>query len=309
MSAFRPNLPLTITMLSWGFNFVALKLLYEQMTPPAVALVRFVLMFVLLAAYCVLRKESLRYPPGDRNRILGLGFLAMGVYMVLFLEGMRDSEPAEGAILLATSPIFTALIAAAVGQERLNRGALVGAVLAFGGVGLVMSGAADQGSGKLMGNILILGSSVVWAAATVYSRPLVERHSPFRVLTLSMPGALVVLVPYGLIASFQTPWAGFTATTWWMLAYIAVVAGVIGFIGFYEGVRQIGGPGAMLYQYFVPVVAAVSAWLVFGRTLTPVQYLGVAIVLAGVGWANRARAAAGALPSRPVVPPGAASGR
>lgn len=296
-------------MLSWGFNFVALKLLYEQMTPPAVALVRFALMFLVLAGFCAARKESLRYPKGDRMRLLVLGFLAMGVYMVLFLEGMRDSAPAEGAILLATSPIFTALIASATGQERLIRGSLVGAVAAFAGVALVMAGAPAADSGKLLGNVLILCSSVVWAGATVFSRPLVERYSPYRVLTLSMPGALVILVPYGLVASLEAPWATLSATTWWTLAYITLVAGAIGFIGFYEGVKQIGGPSAMLYQYFVPIIAALSAWIVFGRTLSALQFLGVAIVLGGVAWANRARTVARIVPLAPIVPPGTPSGR
>lgn len=276
-------------MLTWGFNFVALKLVYEQMTPAAVALVRYLGMFALLVAFSVARRESLRYPRGDALRLLVLGFLSMGVYMVFFLEGMRESAPAEGAIILSTSPIFTALIAAAVGQERLNRGAFGGALLAFAGVAVVVLGGSGAGHGKLLGNALILIAAVIWAASTVYSRPLVERISPFRVLTLSMPGALIVLVPYGLRPALETPWSALMPATWSMLAYVAVFAGAVGFVGFYEGVRQIGGPAAMVYQYFVPVIAALSAWLVLGGTLNGVQFGGMAVVLTGVALSNRAR--------------------
>lgn len=289
MLGVRPNLPLSLTMLTWGFNFVALKLVYEQMTPAAVALVRYLGMFALLVAFSVARRESLRYPRGDALRLLVLGFLSMGVYMVFFLEGMRESAPAEGAIILSTSPIFTALIAAAVGQERLNRGAFGGALLAFAGVAVVVLGGSGAGHGKLLGNALILIAAVIWAASTVYSRPLVERISPFRVLTLSMPGALIVLVPYGLRPALETPWSALMPATWSMLAYVAVFAGAVGFVGFYEGVRQIGGPAAMVYQYFVPVIAALSAWLVLGGTLNGVQFGGMAVVLTGVALSNRAR--------------------
>lgn len=289
MLGVKPNLPLSLTMLSWGFNFVALKLLYEQMTPPAVALVRYLGMFLLLVLICAVRRESLRYPRQDAMRLLTLGFLSMGVYMVFFLEGMRDSAPAEGAILLSTSPIFTALIASAVGQERLNRKAFVGALIAFGGVAIVVFGARGEAHGKLIGNLLILVSSVLWAASTVYSRPLVERISPFRVLTLSMPGALVVLLPYGLVPTWQAPWSSMSPTTWGMLGYVAVIAGAIAFVGFYEGVRQIGGPAAMVYQYFVPVLAALSAWIVLGSTVNALQFVGMGVVLGGVSLSNRAR--------------------
>ncbi|MCB8933110.1 MAG: DMT family transporter [Fimbriimonadaceae bacterium] len=292
MPGVKPNLPLSLTMLSWGFNFVALKMVYEQMTPPAVALVRYLGMFALLVAFSASRKESLRYPQGETFRLLTLGFLSMGVYMVFFLEGMKESAPAEGAIILSTSPIFTALIASAVGQEKLNRGAFAGALLAFAGVAVVVLGASSGDHGKLLGNVLILISAVLWAASTVVSRPLVERISPFRVLTLSMPGALIVLVPYGLLASLHTPWTALTPTTWSMLAYVAVIAGAVGFVGFYEGVRQIGGPAAMVYQYFVPVLAALFAWLVLGRTVNGIQFVGMGIVLTGVGISNKARLAA-----------------
>ena len=146
-----------------------------------------------------------------------------------------------------------------------------------------------SGEGKLLGNILILISAVIWASSTVYARPLVAKYSPYRVLTLSMPGALIVLVPYGLMASLATPWAQMTPLSWGMLAYVAVAAGAVGFVCFYEGVRQIGGPAAMLYQYLVPVLAAASAWLVLGKTLSPMQLGGVGVVLSGVALSNYAR--------------------
>lgn len=281
----RPNLPLLLTILSWGFNFVALKILYVQLQPASVGLVRFGLMWILLMAICLLRGDSLRYPKGEALRILGLGFLAMGVYMVFFLEGMKGSTPAEGAIILATSPIFTALIAGGARQEKLNFGSLFGAAIAFAGVVLVILGgvqAASEQKDKLVGNILILLSAVVWAASTVYSKPLVEKHPPFRILTLSMPGAIPVLLPYGLLATTKIEWDALTLVTWTMLAHVALFAGVVGFAGFYAGVRQIGAPGAMLYQYLVPPIAALFAWWVLGQAMQPWQFVGLVIVLGGV---------------------------
>lgn len=292
--AFRPNLPLLLTVLSWGFNFVALKLLYApgQMSAPSVGLVRFVAMYLLLVAICALRGQSLRYPSGDSLKILFMGFLAMGVYIFFFLEGMKGSTAAEGAIILATSPIFTAIFAALAGQEKFNRGALFGAFVAFTGVVIVILAGVQQAQeeqNKLLANILILISSIVWAAATVYSRPLVEKYSPFRVLTLSMPGALLVLLPYGLLPTLAVDWEGLKPVTWWMLGHVAVLAGVVGFAGFYAGVRQIGAPGAMLYQYFVPPTAAACAWLVLGQPMQPLQLVGLVVVLAGVATAMHFR--------------------
>lgn len=294
MPALRPNLPLLATVLGWGFNFVALKLLYMpgQMDPGSVGLTRFAIMWLVLAAYCLIRGISLRYPRGDELRIVALGFLSMGAYMVLFLEGMKGSSAAEGAIILATSPIFTAIIASLAGQERLNLGSLGGAAMALGGVVLVIMGGVREAGAephRLAGNLLVLASAVVWAGSTVLSRPLVASYPPVRVLTLAMPGALCVLLPYGIAATIEVPWPNLHSVTWWMLLYMALVAGVMGFAGFYVGVRQVGAAGAMVYQYLVPPTAAISAWLVLGQAMHPLQFGGLIVVLAGVAISMHSR--------------------
>src|SRR2546421_6693876 len=107
-----------ITMLLWGFNFVAIKLVFKEIPPSAAVLARFFVMYAALLVLCRLRGLSIKYPPRDTPKILFQGFLAMGLYLVLFFQGMQASTAAEGAILLATGPVFNLLIALAVGQER-----------------------------------------------------------------------------------------------------------------------------------------------------------------------------------------------
>lgn len=281
----RPNLPLIATVLSWGFNFVALKLMYEQMSPPAVGLVRFVIMWAALVLLCQALGYSIKYPKGDAGRLMFQGFLAMGAYMWFFLEGMRGSTAAEGAIILATAPIFTAFFAALAGQERFNPRAMIGAVVAFIGVGMVVATGAHEVKeveGKWLANGLVLVASAVWALTSVVSRPLVEKYVPLRVLTLSMPGGLLVMLPYGLAPTLAVDWGSLSAITWAMMLHMAVLAGVVGFAGFYTGIKQIGAPAAMLYQYLVPPIAALSAWIVFGQSMMPLQFVGLSLVLAGV---------------------------
>lgn len=285
----RFSAPLALTVLSWGFNFVALKVLYLQMSPPAVSVVRFLPMWGILAGLCVWKRESLRYPREEVLRLLALGALSMGLYMVLFLEGMRRTSAAEGAIILATAPIFTALLAAATKQERFRWSVLVGTSTAFLGVALVVLGADGKVHGQLLGNALILASAVVWAGCAVLTKTLVGSMSPLRVLTLSMPGGLVVLIPYGFGAALGVDWGHLDLLSWAMFAHVTILAGVVGFTGFYAGVRQIGSSGAMLYQYLVPPLAVFFAWLMLGDPLHPLQGVGLAVILSGVIYTTRAR--------------------
>lgn len=280
------------TVVSWGFNFVTLKLLFaEGMTPAAASLVRFLLMWGVLVAICRFRRESLAYPEGSTIALWILGFLSMGVYMILFLEGMARTTAAEGAIILATSPVLTFLLAVAMKRERFAWGALVGAVVAFVGVALVVFAGDHDSHGTLLGNGLVLLSSIVWAYCAVQTHVVVGDLSPLRALTLSMPGAIPILLVYGLGAALAVPWGQMTWVGWAALAHITLLAGVVGFIGFYAGVRQVGSSGAMLYQFLVPPIAAFFAWLLLGQALLPLQGVGLAVVLLGVWWSMRCRMA------------------
>lgn len=289
------NVPLTITALSWGFNFVALKELYREMAPPVVSVVRYGVMFVLLVLICLVKRESLVPKREDFWRIQGVGFIAMGLYMILFMEGMKGTTPAEGAIVLATAPIFTFLFSCILKQERFSLSALVGSLIAFFGVILVILGGSAAGHGSLQGNFTILIAAIVWAGGAVMMKPLLNRYAPVAVLTMAMPGALPVLIPYGLAATLATDFTRITPMGWFNFSTVAVMSGVVAFVCFYTGLRQIGASAAVLYQYFVPPIAAFFAWVVMGKALGPIQFLGLAVVLGGVAYAGQARARAARL--------------
>lgn len=286
------NLPLAVTVLSWGFNFVAVKVLQPEMSVTALSLLRFSVMWALLAFYCLARGESLRYRREDALHVLAVGFASMGVYMILFLEGLARTGAAEGAIVLATSPIFTYLFSCWLKYEQFISGALIGTVLAFLGVGLVVMGGAVSGSGSIAGDLLVLSSAVTWSACTVLTRPLLGKYSPTQMLAMSMPGALPLLLPYALPAVLHTDYAHISLVGWTMFGQIAVVSGVIAFACFYAGLHQIGPGRATLYQYFVPPTAALFSWLILHKPLGPLQFAGLGVVLTGVFLASRARQAA-----------------
>lgn len=276
-----------VAILTWAVNFVAIKLLYREVEPPSVALVRCLAMYAAIIGICVWQGESLKFPRENGFRINLQGFLSLGLYMVLFLEGLSRTGGAEGAILLSTSPIWTSIFAVLAKQERFRPSLIGGALVAFGGVVLIILGRGHEVStvspkDHLAGIVLLISSAIVWAWSTVISRPILKSISPLRLLAVSMPASLLILVPYGASATFTTPWTALSPTAWLTLAHVTLLAGVAGFLGFYAGVKKIGAAGAMLYQYLVPPLAALVEWAVLGHSLTWIQFLGFAVVIAGV---------------------------
>lgn len=285
----RPNGPLMWMVLFWGFNFVAVKVLYKEMSPPAVSIYRWLVMYGLLIGICRVRRLSLVPKREDWPLILLVGAICMGAYMVLFLEGMSKTTSSEGAIMLATSPILTYLFSCLRKHEPFSGGALIGAIIAFIGVGTVILGGSAAGHGSLMGNLTVLLSAVVWAVGAVVMKPLVSKYDPTQLLTISMPGALPILIPYGLMATVNTDLSRISPTAWFMFGTVAVLSGVVAFACFYAGIRKIGAPAATLYQYFVPPTAVFFGWVVLKVVPTPMQLSGLLIVLGGVAYAGRAR--------------------
>lgn len=276
-------------MMTWGFNFVALKLLYPQISPAVVSVSRFAIMWVALLSICLFKKISLKVPPKVFAIMLFHGFLSMGVYMICFLEGMKDSTPAEGSILLGLSPIFTMILAVLVRQEKLDIRALGGVLVAFLGVGIVVFGGEAKLHGEVVANLLVLKSAAIWALCTVISKPLVGKAHPLAMLVISMPGAIPLLLWYGGADTLALDWSSLTWVSWAMLLYVAIVAGTIGFALFYEGVRQVGASGAMTYQYLVTPMAAIFGVIVLKSHIGLIQAVGMVIVLAGVALTNKVR--------------------
>jgi drug/metabolite transporter (DMT)-like permease len=287
---FRFSWPLALTVMAWAFNYIALKLVYEQLTPSQAAFLRYLVMYAVLAILCLINKESFRYPPKDTGRLLFFGFCTMGAYIFLFMEAMRWSGPAEGAILLNTTPILTMLLAAAMGMERLKAGSLGGAVIGFIGVILVTSQGAVQGQNKVLGFGLMEAAALVWAFSIVIMRPLLAKYSPLRLMTLSMPGGFIPLLIYWLYRDQgQIPFATVTPLGWLQFAHVALLSGVMGFLLFYRGVHEVGSAEAAMWIYFIPPLTALLQWAFMGITLTPIQFVGLFVVLAGVAIAQRFR--------------------
>ena len=278
----RPNIYLLITVLFWGFNFISLKIVYQEVSPPGVLFGRFVLAWAVLLAYCFAIKEPFLPPKHLRGRIWIGGFISMGVYMILFLEGTSRTGPAEAAVILSTIPILTSLFSSLLGTEVFSWPRLVGAITAFAGVVLVILGRGQAIKGEWIGDLLALASAVAWAASVVILRPAMAEVKPITMYTMSLTGAAPVVLIYGIQAGLATPWGHLDAWTYVNLLQISLLSGVVGFAFFYRGVAQLGASNASLYQFLVPPITVCFAFFFRHEQLKPIQGVGLLILLLGL---------------------------
>ena len=285
--------PIDLAMLSvvliWGVNFVVLKFVLREVAPLALATARFGLAAVCMLALIKVFKEDFRLHPGDFWPIMGLGVLGHGGYQLLFMNGVSLTTASNSSLILATSPIFVALISQFIG-ERLRLVQWAGIALSFVGMALIIQGGAGAalGGDHLLGDVLILVSAMCWGGYTALSRRFLSRYSPLKLTTLTMTLGIPPLLVVGVPAVFRQDWSGVHLATWGGLLFSALFAVVVAYVIWYASVKHVGGARTAVYSNLIPVVALVTAALVLGEQVYPLQLVGAAVVLVGIVLTRRA---------------------
>lgn len=280
-------------MVFWGYNFVSLKILNQVMEPGAILFWRFFVMWGVLALICFLTKSSIKPPKKHRGRIWLAGFFSMGLYMILFLEGVKRAPAAESAIILASNPIMVAIIAMFIGLEPKSSKKLIGGSIALMGVALVVLGRPTKGAetnSHLIGDLMLLASSVCWAISVILAKPLSTEIKALPLFTMTLLGGMPVVVFYGLAPWFGSPMFDvelprFQPIHWLNFAQVAVGSGVVAMVCYYKGVQQLAASTAAMYQFMVPVLATIFAALLLNERLAWVQGIGLIVLISGLTFA------------------------
>lgn len=279
-------------MVFWGYNFVSLKVVNQVMEPGAILFWRFFLMWGILALICLFTRASIKPPREHQGRIWLAGFFSMGLYMILFLEGVKRAPAAESAIILATNPIIVAIIAMATRMESRSVKKLIGGALALFGVALVVMGRPKGGetTTHLLGDLLLLASSVCWAISVILAKPLSKEIPALPLFTMTLLGGMPMVVFYGLSPWFGSPMfdvrlSEFRFIHWMNFAQVAVGSGVIAMVCYYRGVQQLAASTAAMYQFAVPILATIFAAALLNERLAWVQGIGLIVLVIGLTYA------------------------
>ncbi|MFW5866990.1 MAG: DMT family transporter [Armatimonadota bacterium] len=282
---------LLLVALFWGGNFVAYKYLMEFIPAAGLLATRFVLITVMLLAVLAWRGQL---TTGNSRamwlRLAAAGVLIMGVQQVLFVTGLDLTAAGEGSLLFSSAPIFTALMAAALGHERITPANWLGIAAAMGGCAMVIlggAGAEHVPETRVTGDLLMLGSAVGYALFMVVSKPLMTRYGALKVITFSFLFGLVVVVPFGAKAAVTAEWSALGVAEWGAMFWTVVLAGALGFAAWYWRISKTSASRVAVYQYIVPVVALVAAAALLQERPAAIQIVGAGLVLAGLYFARR----------------------
>ncbi len=278
----------------WGGTFIAGRLLADHVDPYSAAFLRFV-----IAAVCLL---GLTYhfegglPRLRRNQFIGivlLGLTGVFAYNILFFQALETLPAGQAAAVIAMNPAFIALLSILLFRESAQPLKLLGIGLSvFGAIVVISKGHPGSVLQNLLGagELDIVFCMLSWVAYSLIGKRVLGGLSPLAAVAYAATAGMVLLAfPAWLWGGFSEL-GGYSAANWFSLVYLGLGGTVIGFVWYYQGIRQIGATRASVFINFVPISAIVLGHLVLGEAITPSLLVGTLLVIAGVYLTNRAPA-------------------
>jgi drug/metabolite transporter (DMT)-like permease len=270
----------------WGSNFTVIKVALTEMPGPAFNGLRMLLAAGVFVALIAWREDLVgkvrAIPRTDWPTIVALSLIGHGLYQYLFLAGVARTSASNSALIFGFTPVTVGLLSAWLGHERPGAFRWAGTAVSLVGIYFVVGHGAWQGTSSLTGDAMIFAAMLCWAYYTVWSKPLLARHSPLFMTGVTMAIGTAVYAPFALLWLRGVDLAAFSVGAWAGIVYSALFSLVAAYVIWYTAVQQLGGSRTSMYSNIVPLVAMGIAAVVLGEPLTASKMAGAAAVLGGV---------------------------
>ena len=282
----RADLMLVATVVIWALNFTVTRyVLQHGFHPLAYSSVRYGIAAVLFSTFTYGRERSFRVRRRDLVLLLGAALVGIWLNQLGYVYAIRLTNASTTALILGTTPIFAALIAFAIGLERVNSWFWAATVVSFAGVALVAAGSGGV-SGDVKGDLLGIATAATWAAYSVAIAPLMRRYSPFRISAIVLVLGWVPVAITGAhqlaTQSFQFGWP-----VWALLVYAVLGPLVLTNILWFTAVHRVGPSHATLFANLQPFIAVLFAVLLLSERLSWLEIAGGVAIALGIVLARK----------------------
>jgi drug/metabolite transporter (DMT)-like permease len=280
----RALLQIHVCVLLWGFTAIFGRLI----TLPALQLVwwRMLLVVAALALAPRIWRGLKELPPRLRWSYAGIGVL-VALHWLTFYASIKLSNASVGATCMALGTVFTALLEPKLTGKRLSKREVALGIAVLPGVALVVGGVpAGMHAGIVVGTL----SALLVAVFGSLNKRLVEHGDPLTVTALELGAGLLALTALAPLLGLLHPALGGSpfvlpeARDALYLLALAMACTLFPFALSLVALRHMSAFAAQLAVNLEPVYAILLAIALLGEQheLTPLFYLGVAIILAAV---------------------------
>jgi drug/metabolite transporter (DMT)-like permease len=279
------DLFMLLTTLIWAINFIFVKIALTEFSPLAFNGIRMTFASLVLVFFLFISKQGLGVDKKDIGKLVVLGIIGNTVYQLLFIHGINQTTASSTSIIMAMTPASVALLSTLCKHEKIHRAGWYGIALSFAGFYLVIAeqpGTFAFSRESLRGDLMIFGGNLVWAAYTVFSKPLLDRISPLKLSSLTLAVGTIFYLPFCFPAFARQDFGQISSKAWSMLAFSGLFALAMSYVVWYSSVKRIGNSKTVIYGNIVPIFTVLFAYLFIAERIGLWQGVGAFIILIGV---------------------------
>ena len=279
--SFAPEAALLTTITLWSSTFIVTKDQLDVFSPLAFIFIRFLLMVVM--AIVIMTIQTRGFPLPDRGhlpRFMAAGLTGYTFYQLGFVLGLDRTSVFASSLLIATSPLFTMVILAVIGERS--------PALSWAGLAVAVAGVAvfliDKRGGErsLEGDLLSIMAAVSFAVYGIINRPLTKAYPPAVSTAYAVTLGTIPLLLISIPDAIDQDWGTISTTSWLAVLYMVVFPVYVAYMLWNFGIQRRGAAVASSFGLLVPILSGILSALIFDEHFGPLKLAGAALVLAGL---------------------------
>lgn len=278
--------PLTMALfcvVAWGLSYAVIRASVQEIPPMSLAFSRFVLAAALLWPFVRRRWQPIARQ--DRLPLLALGLTGVTIYFAFENYGLKYTTASHGALIIATIPLCTELVAALRRRESLAWQTMVASCVALAGVFVLVSPGQDP-QASLLGDLLMFGAVGSWIWYSFLVEKTSGRYPNLQVTQLIMLIGLVTFLPGAAAEMLLSPYPWPSAAAWGGVVFLGVFCSAIAYHFWNQAIPALGVTVTCNLLYALPLVGVAGGIILLDEPLTAGVGLGAVLIIGGVVWAH-----------------------
>lgn len=271
-----------ISVFIWSALYVSTKILLEHFNAFELLFLQFIIGYIFLLI--IKPKRLVLEDKKDELYFIICGLFGITIYNLFLNIAIDYSLASNVSVIIAASPLFTALISFLLKIEKPYFNFFIGFIISIVGIIIITFNGKIELQLKPLGDIMAVISSIGWAVYSVFIVKITDKKYDFILSTRKIIFyGIVFMIPSFFFFDFNPNWAALkNHIVLFNMLFVAIFASGICFIIWNEATDLIGVLKTNVYVYLTPIITIIISIIVLKERMTFIAFIGITLTLIGV---------------------------